>query len=132
MAPPLDLGRVLGLLAVHDAAEALLGDWPRTVSELLPPGAKAAAESAAADRVLAPLSVFARDLAREYAAAATREARFARLCDRLQMGVRLVAYIASGRRGLADFAATLRRLDTTEFPAAADLHRDLLTALEFA
>src|SRR6187401_1339359 len=57
--PPLDVERCLALALVHDAPEALLGDLPRTASELLPEGAKRTAEERAARRLLGPLSELA-------------------------------------------------------------------------
>ncbi len=125
--PPVDLGRVLALLAVHDAAEALLTDLPRAAAELLPPGAKALAEERAAGILLGPLGGEAEALAAEYRTGAGREARFARACDRLEMGVRLVSYLGAGARGLGDFCDSLRALDLGEFPPAAAL-RDALVA----
>ena len=130
--PALDLGRVLGLLAVHDGAEALLGDWPRAARDFLPEGAKTHAEQRAGDQLLAPLSDLALTLGREYRTQATREARFARLCDRLQLGLRLLLYRRAGWRGLAEFERTVGELDFAEFEAAAPLHAALLRALATA
>jgi putative hydrolase of HD superfamily len=117
--PGLDLGRVLELLLVHDAS----------ASRLLPPGAKSSAEARAADELLAPLSPQARERFDEYAAASTREARFARLCDRLQLAVRLYGYCLRGRRGLEDFELGLRSLDASEFAPAEELLCELRSAL---
>jgi putative hydrolase of HD superfamily len=130
--PPLDVDRVLALCLVHDAPEALTGDLPRSGSRHLPAGAKATAEAAAAAELLAPLHPLALERWAEYAAGETREARFARLCDRLQLGVRLLAYLRSGQRGLEDFVETVRGTDPGEFPAASAFHADLLAALEDA
>jgi putative hydrolase of HD superfamily len=127
--PELDVERCLALALVHDAPEALLGDIPRTGSALLPSGAKAAAEDAAARALLAPLSDLARDLFAEHRAGSTREARFTRLCDRLQMGVRLAGYEREGRRGLDDFRATIAALDASEFAPAESLRSEILAAL---
>ena len=63
----------------------------------------------------------ARERWAEYASAATREARFARLCDKLHMGVVLVALARSGQRGLSDFVSTLAQLDCSEFAPCAEL-----------
>jgi len=59
----------------------------------------------------------------------TREARFAKLCDRLQLGLRLVAYLRAGQRGLEDFEATLRATDCSEFPVAARFQELLLASI---
>jgi putative hydrolase of HD superfamily len=128
--PPLDVERCLALALVHDAPEALLGDLPRTAAELLPSGAKRSAEDEAARRLLGQLSPFAVERFAEHRAQVTREARFVRLCDRLQTGVRMVGYARLGVRGLEEFAATIRALDAAEFPPAAALQREILAAAE--
>lgn len=127
--PPLDVDRVVALAVVHDAGEALLGDLPRSGSQLLPPGAKARAEAEAARLLLEPCHPTALERAREYEAGETREARFARLCDRMQLGVRLLAYRRAGQRGLADFVETVRGTDCAEFEAVARFQAELLGAL---
>ena len=132
VAPAISLGRVLTLVTVHDAPEALLGDLPRTAKKLLPNGAKAEAEERAADELLGALSPEARDAFREYVAGETREARFAQLCDRLQLGLRLLAYLRSGRRGLDDFVAGLERLDAPEFAPCEELREALCRAVREA
>lgn len=127
--PRIDVERALALALIHDAPEALLGDLPRTASDLLPRGAKAAAEDEAARRLLAPLSEHAHALWAEHRDATSREARFVRVCDRLQLGVKLVAYHRGGRRGLEEFRETVARLDCGEFAPAAALQREILAAL---
>jgi putative hydrolase of HD superfamily len=127
--PELDLGRALALTLVHDVPEALTGDLPRSAAAFLPAGAKAAMEGEAARRLLAPLSGAALELWNEYAARATREARFVHACDRLRLGLRLVAYVRAGRRGLEEFKSTVAELDCREFAAAADLKAEILAAL---
>jgi putative hydrolase of HD superfamily len=126
--PALDLGRALALAVLHDVPEALTGDLPRSASTSLPRGAKVAMEEQAARALLAPLSGPALDLWREYAEGATREARFVRVCDRLQLGLRLVAYVRSGVRGLDEFRATVSELDCAEFAPAAELKSEILAA----
>lgn len=127
--PPLDVDRALTLALLHDAPEALTGDLPRVVKDLLPAGAKALAEERAARTLLAPISPFAHARWSEYHAGETREARFVRVCDRLQMGVRAVAYRQLGLRGLDDFLATLDALDCGEFAIARELQSEIVTAL---
>ncbi len=126
--PALDLGRALSLALLHDVPEAMTGDLPRSASRLLPAGAKPAMEDAAAKELLTPLSPTALALWREYSAGGSREARFVRVCDRLQLGLRLVAYVRAGRRGLDEFRETVSRLDTSEFPAAEALKAEILSA----
>jgi putative hydrolases of HD superfamily len=127
--PPLDVERALALALVHDVPEAMTGDLPRPASALLPLGAKAAMEGVAARRLLAPLSGTALELWSECAAKETREARFVHVCDRLQLGLRLVAYVRSGRRGLEEFATTVKELDCREFAAAAAFRDEILAAV---
>ena len=66
----------------------------------------------------------------ELRAGETREARFAALCDRLQLGVRLVGYVRAGLGGLGEFRDGLEGLDAAEFPPAEDLRREILDALD--
>lgn len=127
--PPLDVDRVVSLAAVHDLPEALLSDLPRTAARLLPEGAKREAEERAAVEVLGPLSPEALERHAEYQAQETREARLAKLCDRLHLGLRTLAYVRSGRRGLEEFVGTLRELDATEFEPCELLQHELLEAL---
>jgi putative hydrolase of HD superfamily len=129
VSPAIGVERCLAIALVHDAPEALIGDLPKTAAELLPRGAKTAAEDAAARRILAALSPLAVERFAEFRAQATREARFARLCDRLQMGVRLIGYHRLGMRGLEAFAATIQALDCSEFPPAEALRAEILAAL---
>jgi putative hydrolase of HD superfamily len=128
--PPLDVDRAVALAAVHDVPEALLTDLPRSCTERLPEGAKAAAEARAAADLLGPLSALAHERFAEYAAAETREARFARLCDRLHMGVEMVALRRAGHAGLEDFAASVAGTDCSEFPPCAELQEEILAAFE--
>ena len=128
--PPLDVDRVVALATVHDAPEALTGDIPRSGSELLPEGAKRAAEARAAEIVLGGLHPVARERFEEFERGQTREARLARLCDKLQLGLRLVAYTRAGHRGLQAFRDTLEELDGSEFAPAEELRQALLSALD--
>ncbi|MCY2960003.1 MAG: HD domain-containing protein [Planctomycetota bacterium] len=127
--PRLDVERAVALALIHDVPEALIGDLPRTAARLLPAGAKAAAEDRAAGELLGPLSDHALRLWDEVKAGGTREARFVKCCDRLQLGLRLVAYHRAGHRGLSEFRETVAGLDCAEFPALADLRDEILAAL---
>lgn len=127
--PPLDVDRAVSLAVLHDAPEALTGDLPRMVKGWLPDGAKAHAEEQIAARLLEPLSPHAHARWREYADGRTREARFVRACDRLQMGVRALAYRRLGLRGLDDFTAAIRALECGEFAPAEELRQELLAHL---
>jgi len=127
--PEIDLGRCLVMAVVHDAPEALLGDLPRSAASLFPAGAKAEAEAKAARKLLSPVSPVALERFAEYRAGETREARFVRLCDRLQLGVRLAGHHRVGVRGLEEFLAAIEALDCSEFPPAEALRREILSAV---
>ena len=128
--PALDVDRSAALAVLHDAPEALLTDLPKRAGELLPAGAKAAAEARAAEALLTPLSQPALARFAEYRDQETREARFVRLCDKLHLGVRLVGYARAGARGLEDFRAGLETLDCDGFAPCEELRREILTALD--
>ena len=82
-----------------------------------------------AAELLGPLSDHAALLWDEVRAGKTREARFVKLCDRLQLGIELVALLRAGRRGLEEFEATVRGLDCAEFEAVDGLRLEILGAL---
>lgn len=126
--PALDTDRAVALLVVHDTPEAWLGDLPRAGSERLPQGAKREAETRIADDLLGALSKRARAHFAEVSEGATREARFAKACDRLHLGLRLLAYLRAGRRGLEDFLEGLAEQSFGEFAACEDLRRELVAA----
>ena len=127
----LDVDRACALCAVHDAPEAWLSDLPRRGAAHLPPGAKAAAEAGVAGALLGDLGVLGERFA-EYAAGRSVEARFAAVCDKLHLGLRLVGYRRAGQRGLEDFAAGLRDLDCAGFGPCEALKASLLSALDAA
>lgn len=128
--PALDIDRALALAVVHDSPEAWTGDLPKQISEGLPPGAKQALEASVADTLLAGLSATARERHAEYAEGETRESKFVRVCDKLQLGVQLLAYKRAGMGDLMDFVETLSSLDCGDFAPAAEFHATLITALE--
>jgi putative hydrolase of HD superfamily len=128
--PPLAVERAVALAVVHDVPEALLTDLPRAASELLPSGAKAEAERRAAERLLGPFGPEALALQREFAAGETREARFARLCDKLHLGLRWLGYLREGARGLEEFRPGLVALECGEFAPCAELRDELVSAAE--
>lgn len=130
VSPPVNVEKVITMCMVHDTPEALTGDLPRSASRLLPHGAKAAAEDAAASTLLGPLHPSALATFRDYCAQDSREARLAKVCDRLQLGVRLLGYLRAGQGGLDEFIETVRSTDTSEFPPAEEFKKVLLAAIE--
>lgn len=127
--PALDLDRAVTLCVVHDLPEARLGDLPRSATELLPAGAKRAAEAAAGAALLAPFGAPARERLAEFLDGTTREARFAKVCDRLHLGLRLLGYARSGARGLERFRAAVEELHCEDFEPAARLRDELVSAI---
>ena len=127
--PPLDVDRALALAIVHDSPEAWTGDLPKQVSDCLPAGLKQDLEARVADELLAGLSATARERHAEYAAGESRESQFVRVCDKLQLGVQLLAYRRAKLGELEEFIETLRSLDCGEFTPARGLKDDLLTSL---
>lgn len=101
--PEVDTARAVEIALVHDLAELRIGDLPRTSGRYFPEGAKAAAEAAAMEEILAPLPARARELYAEYQAAETPEARLVKACDKLQLMVKVAAYERWGAAGLAEF-----------------------------
>jgi len=130
VSPPIDTDRAVSLALVHDAPEALTGDLPRPGARLFPAGAKEHAEDEAAKLLLAPLSDLAWQRFREYRANESREARFVHVCDRLELGVRLVGYLSSGARGLQEFVDTVRAVDCAEFAPAAKLQSEIVAWID--
>jgi len=101
--PGIDGARALEIALLHDLAEMRIGDLPRTSAHYFPDGAKQAAESRAMADVLAPLPERARELYREYADAATPEARLVKACDKLQLMLKVAVYERWGTGALAEF-----------------------------
>ena len=99
----LDLSRAIELALVHDIAEVRVGDLPRVSAHYFPPGAKKAAEHAAAADLLAPLGARGQAAFDEFEAGDTLEARFVRACDQLQMLLKVTTYERQGQGALGDF-----------------------------
>ena len=108
--PQLDRSRVAELALVHDVAEVRTGDLPRTAARYLPAGAKAHAEGAAAQDLLAPLGERDRDLVAEYQAGETPEARFVSLCDKVQLLIKASVYESWGAGNMDEFWTNLEGL----------------------
>ncbi len=85
---PVDLGRTLKLIVLHDIAEAVTGDIP-SFEESARKDTKVADEAAAMERIRAMLPCRLRDLMlslwREYEDGETAEAKFARAIDKLEV-----------------------------------------------
>lgn len=101
----LDRERVLAMALVHDFAEALLGDLPLSARRLIGEDAKRDAERRAVAALCAALPGSDRlvRLWEEYAAGATREARFVKALDHVETLVQALAYERAGNRSLDEF-----------------------------
>lgn len=112
--------RVLAMAVVHDLAEALLGDLPLSARRLIGESAKRDAERRAMAELCAALP--GGDhlilLWEEYAAGATREARFVKALDRVETLVQALAYERAGNRSLDEFWMNASE-GLTEFPHLA-------------
>lgn len=115
--PAIDVPRAIAIAVAHDAAEAWTGDLPKAASHGLPKGAKKGLEQAIIEQKAPHLGPYWRD----YASGASREARFVKLCDTLQMGLFAVRLKRAGHSGLQGFLASVRALDATEFAPLAEL-----------
>ncbi|TAJ21302.1 MAG: HD domain-containing protein [Planctomycetota bacterium] len=128
--PALDVDHACRLAVLHDVPEALLGDIPRSASELLPSGAKREAERRAAELLLAPFGAGLERACGELAEQRTREARFTRACDRLQLGLRLLGYLRGGARVDRQFRDWIAAQELTEFAPCVELQRELVSAID--
>lgn len=123
--PEVDAAHALEMAIVHDLAEVRMGDFPLAAAHYLPAGAKKAAEAAAMQDLLAPLSPRARELFDEYQAGATPEARFVKACDKLQLMLKVTTYERWGAGGLGEFWENPSNFPDGGFPAVRDLFEEL-------
>lgn len=101
--PGIDTLRAVELALVHDLVEVRTGDLPITAGDYWPEGAKHAAETAAAEELLAPLGSTARDLLQDLAARDSAEWRLVKACDKLQLMLKVTVYEEWGATGLDEF-----------------------------
>lgn len=113
--PGVDRSRAVTMALVHDLAEVRFGDLPRTASSYLPPGAKRAAERAAAADLLAPLPDEALSLFEEYQEHETPEACFVKACDKLAIAIKAAVYVELGHAGVDPLARRIEDLDDAGF-----------------
>ena len=111
----LDVGRAVAMALVHDLAELRFGDLPRTASRYLPRAAKHEAERAAFADLTAPAGPRAAEHFAEYQTGETREARFVRACDKLQLLLKVTVYQSWGAGALAEFWANPDNFPAPEF-----------------
>ncbi|MCB1054882.1 MAG: HD domain-containing protein [Acidobacteria bacterium] len=123
--PGLDVSRAIEIALIHDLAEVRIGDLPRTANRYFEEGAKARAERAAMDEILAPMTEESRALHDEYTAARTAEARLVKACDKLQLMIKVLAYEGWGAGGLGEFWDNEANFPDDEFEPVAEVVRDL-------
>ncbi|MEZ6003667.1 MAG: HD domain-containing protein [Planctomycetota bacterium] len=126
--PGLDLGRVLAMATLHDGPECLSGDLPRVAARALPAGAKAQMEVLARE-LLEPLGPVAHAAWQEFAAQETREARFVKGCDRVQLALEVLRLARAGLGDLGPFVQGLDPGQTFEFEPLTVLWRQILAEL---
>ena len=117
--PGLDVARAVEIALVHDVAELRIGDLPRTGARYFPAGAKHEAERLAAADILAPADAALAANYAEYEAGASREARFVRACDKLQLMIKVSVYEAWGQAGLAEFWRNPENFPDEQFATVA-------------
>jgi putative hydrolase of HD superfamily len=103
---PVDLGRTLALVALHDLPEALTTDIPRPAWRFLPAGAKGMAEAAALAEMLGGVSFAPQWRAwwAELVDNETAEAKLAHDADKLDQFLQATVYERqTGNRMLAEF-----------------------------
>ena len=94
--------RAVAMALVHDLAEVRTGDLPRSAAKYLPEGAKKTAERAIAKDLLATLGPETMELFEEYTRRETREAKLVRVCDELQLLLKVASYRRAGNGELED------------------------------
>lgn len=122
----LDAGRALELALIHDLGEVRIGDLPRSFAHYFPPGTKNAAESAAAEDLLAPVGKRGQEAFAEFQAGDTPEARLVKACDRLQLLIKVESYARQGNGDLSDFDRAREVFDDGGFEAVRRLYETLV------
>ncbi len=124
----IDKTRAVSLAIVHELGECRVGDIPFTALSYFPE--KSEIEIRAVSDILQPLdeSISSENirLFKEFEDGKTREARFVRAVDKLEMLITASEYEKTGYSGLTDFwnnDSTFKCLD--EFPRLADYARHL-------
>ena len=105
-----DRGSALEMAVIHDLAEVRIGDI--TPADGVPEEVKLVMEGEALDAMLQniPHGSRIRDLWGEFEAGETAEARFARVCDKLDMALQSVVYSERTEEDLSEFRVTAEQL----------------------
>lgn len=126
--PDLDRARAVELALLHDLAEVRFGDLPRTAAHYLPPGAKSQAEGRALRDLLAPLGAEGERGSRlfdDYQRGGSPEAKFVRVCDKLQLMVKASFYRRAGSSAAEEFLTALDRFDDGGFSSVRGVVEEL-------
>ncbi len=121
----LDAAKTLRMAQLHEIGESIVGDIPQSADSPLSADLKRQAESAAVERLTAPLGRVGEEYRRlweEFEAAVTVEARLVRAADKLEMLIQAREYEQVGFRCLEEFwahAANRRHFD--DFPLVAEI-----------
>ena len=101
----LDHDLALRMAVLHDLAESLIGDLPKTATHFISKEAKHAAEREAMSDILrqTPFSADYLALWQAYNAAQSAEARIVKDADKLDMMIQAYLYEQAGQRNLHDF-----------------------------
>lgn len=120
--------QALRMAILHDLAESLIGDLPKTISRFISVEVKHAAEEAAIEEIVGqtPMAKAYRALWKEYEAGTTAEALLVKDADKLDMMLQAYLYEQAGQRNLDEFwhHVTLASFHT---PSARALFAELLT-----
>ena len=103
-----DRGRALEMAVIHDLAEVRIGDI--TPVDGVPVGEKVIMEREALNAMLhsIPHGSRIRDLWEEFEAGETTEARFTRVCDKLDMGLQAIAYSEESEEDFEEWLISAR------------------------
>ena len=101
-------GRALEMTVIHDLAEVRIGDI--TPVDGVPEEEKKTMERAALDAMMQsiPHGSRIRELWEEFEAGESPEARFARVCDKLDMGLQAIAYSGESDEDLEEWLISAR------------------------
>jgi putative hydrolase of HD superfamily len=131
----LDIEKILRISLIHDWAEALVGDMPRTATEFFGAGARRRAETAAFEQMVKGTDSSAelyKSLLEDYEQRRSLEAKIVKVADVLDLLVEALALERAGARGLDEFWEAARhpefQLEDLSQEVVAGLFQALLEA----
>ena len=130
---PVDCERVLRMSVMHDWAEALVGDLPRTATRYFGPEARAKAEDEAFNDMTASLSATVaekyRALHKVYEERECLESRIVKAADIVDLLVQSLAFERAGLRGLDEFWEGAREYDFKLEGVAKEVVSEVIEAI---